>query len=541
MNPNMKTEDRVLAALRARFWLHLWHRHILHLSDILPDLYSVARSFISPASFQILNHLCDTLILLVLAFSRYYSTIPFCIWLFGTEFVEHFFGIARQLLPNFSYAEFLKMVQHIMVQQCILESGLLKVKRECESATGYIFNSGNDTRKAAPGLIIPARLSDHELNGLVEVAYDEASRFCREILFLPVPRLDPTKPLQLRPLGAPAPRKNKKSQKKPEVDSSDDGLSGEEIQEDEGESGSDHEGPGPEENSATATPRPSSDVPLTLDNVTAKAASEAARYTALCNDLDDIMESADIRAADIATPKPHPLPVSSDSPPLPTTEPDSRTTSRLLDLAGKSISLKRVLDSRIECQSGTGIKSERSVKVNSTMALRKVLDSEAGSTVDNSEKKISPKEAAHRLRIAQELNPELKRHEQKKTRQIRWETAVKKMEETLTFVQSSTSSVTNVPLLQLPNLGSKNVTALHPLKRDMFVIMRSSTDRFYIGQVLNLYKCGANSCYGSVELASTAQGLSWLSLRVYLPLQLVRTSHFSVYISNIPFPDSWVR
>ena len=32
----------------------------------------------------------------------------------------------------------------------------------------------------------------------------------------------------------------------------------------------------------------------------AKAASEAARYTALCNDLDDIMESVNIRAADIS-------------------------------------------------------------------------------------------------------------------------------------------------------------------------------------------------------------------------------------------------
>jgi len=74
---------------------------------------------------------------------------------------------------------------------------------------------------------------------------------------------------------------------------------------------------------------------------------------------------------------------------------------------------------------------------------------------------------------------------------------------------------------QLPNLTSKNVTVLHPLKRDMFVIMRSSTDRFYIGQVLDLYKRGANSRYGSVESASTAQCLSWLSLRVYLPLQLV--------------------
>src|ERR1700678_1348980 len=115
------------------------------------------------------------------------------------------------------------------------------------------------------------------------------------------------------------------------------------------------------------------------------------------------------------------------------------------------------------------------------------------------------------------------------------------MEETLTLVQSSNSSVTNIPLLQLPNLSTKNVTSLHPLKHDMFVIMHLSTNHFYIGQVLDLYKHGANSHYGSIELASPAQGLSWLSLHVYLPLQFVRISHFSVYRSNIPFPDSWVQ
>ena len=56
-------EDSILAAqslLRARFWLHLW-RQILHLSSVLPDSYSVALSFISPVSFQILIRLCDTL------------------------------------------------------------------------------------------------------------------------------------------------------------------------------------------------------------------------------------------------------------------------------------------------------------------------------------------------------------------------------------------------------------------------------------------------------------------------------------------------
>ena len=292
MNPNMKTEDQVLAALQARFWLHLWYRHILHLSEVLPNLYSLARSLISPASFQILNCLCDTLILLVLAFSHYYPTIPFCIWLFGTKFVEHFFGIAQQLLPNFSYAEFLKIVQHIMVQQHILESGLLKVKQEHESATGYIFNSSSDTRKAAPGLIVPARLSNCELNGLVELAYNEASQFCREILFLPVPRLDPTKPLQLCPLGAHAPRKAKKRQQKSEADSSEDEFSREE---DEDESDGDDEAPGTNlENSAMTSTRPSFNASPTLNNITAKAATEATLYTALCSDLDDVLESANI-------------------------------------------------------------------------------------------------------------------------------------------------------------------------------------------------------------------------------------------------------
>ena len=73
-------------------------------------------------------------------------------------------------------------------------------------------------------------------------------------------------------------------------------------------------------------------------------------------------------------------------------------------------------------------------------------------------------------------------------------------------------------LLRLPNLASKNLTVYHRLERDMLVIMRLSTDRFYIGQVLYFYKRGANYHYGSVELASTTQGLSWLCLRVYSPL-----------------------
>ena len=85
------------------------------------------------------------------------------------------------------------------------------------------------------------------------------------------------------------------------------------------------------------------------------------------------------------------------------------------------------------------------MKVNSTFALRNVLESEAGFTLAKSEKKIPPKEAAHRLRIAQGLNPDLKRHEQKKTFDGRW------------FFQAS---ILSVSLWQLDLLVSNLVSTL---------------------------------------------------------------------------------
>ena len=94
--------------------------------------------------------------------------------------------------------------------------------------------------------------------------------------------------------------------------------------------------------------------------------------------------------------------------------------------------------------------------------------------------------------------------------------------------------------LELANLVSKNVTVLHPLKRDMSLIVRSSTERFILVKPRSLQTWCQFPLRLSVELASIAQNLSWLPSRVYLPLHVVRKSHFLVFISNIPFRDSWV-
>lgn len=118
----------------------MWRLDILKLSKKYPDPYSTARSFISPASFHIFNRLCDSLVLLAVVYARCYPDHPFCPWLFGTEFVEHFFGLARMLLPNFTYSEFLKMVKHIMVRQHLLLSGKFAQQKDQNSACGYIMD-----------------------------------------------------------------------------------------------------------------------------------------------------------------------------------------------------------------------------------------------------------------------------------------------------------------------------------------------------------------------------------------------------------------
>jgi hypothetical protein len=45
--------------------------------------------------------------------------------------------------------------------------------------------------------------------------------------------------------------------------------------------------------------------------------------------------------------------------------------------------------------------------------------------------------------------------------------------------------------------------------------------RFYIGEILDVYKRGANSRYGSIRNSTTASGLAYMSMRVYLTLTTV--------------------
>lgn len=390
----MLVRDRILCALRARFWLHFWHQHIITMSKHYPDLYSTLRSFISPASFRIFNRLCDTLVLLVIAHAQYYPDQPFCPWLLGTEFVEHFFGLARMILPNFTYAEFLKMVQHIMVRQRILLSGKFKAKREKQSGVGYILDIDSTPLTAEDRRVAVVSITTKEIDQLVELAYREAELICKDLLKIPVPALDHKNPLRLSSM-----------QSVPE--DADDSLDEEDITE---EDNYDDNMDG-QECPAVA-------------NIAISATYGAARMSALCDDYEAVLEEA--RTAPPIIPISIKNQVSINATQIPALAPPSVPTdislkSELVDDKGK-ISIACMLQVRRKLQSGTTTKSERVVRIDPKFALRRATDV-TDPKDENGKLKMTTQEASQRARVAQALAKDIET--EKKAREIRWQNFAK--------------------------------------------------------------------------------------------------------------------
>jgi hypothetical protein len=412
----MSLIDRLVNAFRARFWLHLWRRHLVKLIALYPDLYSLARSFISPASFHIFNRLCDTLILLALAYAKHYPTTVFCPWKVATHFVEHYFGISRQILPNFTYAEFLKISQHVNFRHRVLESGRFTLKKERDSASGYSFDF--DAGQTEP-LIPPttaAGLTNEVLDKIVKLAYDEASHIMKDILHIPTPNLE-SGPLELQPLGAQGRKKRVPAT-----------TGGEE----ESDSGSDTDSELDDEDLSDSDPdEPSSKAPIPLSQNhdtsgdwdkaeqlrAAEASIDAARYSALSKDLDVLRQ--EVKIDDIDTPMLEPLVDPMDVDPDPVIFIGSSSISSLiLDAHTSKASIRQILEARTKWQSGTGVNSERIVTIHEKFELAAARrESEADAA-----KKMSPQEASHRLSVVQSHTIITK--EAPKPRQVRWQTFV---------------------------------------------------------------------------------------------------------------------
>ncbi|KAJ7816595.1 hypothetical protein B0H14DRAFT_3743669 [Mycena olivaceomarginata] len=485
LNRTMTVKNRVLAVLRARFFLHFWPAHIVNMSSKYPDLYSTARSFISAPSFHIFNRLCDTLLLLVVIYSRHYPGQPFCPWLLGTEFVEHFFGLARMMLPNFTWAEFIKLVQHVMIRQRILLSGKFKEKRDRKARVGYVLDFDATPLTPEDLKLAKVTLTDVEMNSLVDLAFLEACAICTQILHIPAPKPTTQKPLTLTPLGIPPPHTRVSPD---DSDSDDDGVDPDDEVEEIEELFPNQ----PEE-----------------ARMIALATQDTARYSALCDDYDDALKELEDStkgpnellvpravASCSLPPAPTPLPVPSALPPA--------CRSEFLD-AGK-VSISKILQARLHWQAGTTARSEKVSQIDSKYALSRLAreNVSTGPKDDTEPEKMTLQEAANVTRIVQEQNSAIQESQPKKTRVLRWKNFV-----------TVTQMVVDTRVL--PNLIAKNVQVLNPLEIGYWTVMWNGT-RFYIGEILDIYKKGANSRYGSIQSTASISGVAYISLRVYLPL-----------------------
>ncbi|KAJ7601259.1 hypothetical protein DFH06DRAFT_925048, partial [Mycena polygramma] len=137
-------------------------------------------------------------ILLLLAHLEHYPNVPFMPWHYGSHFMEHFFGISRSFISDFSFGQF-EMYKHISLRQLILASGQYNTKKDKDSNNGYTFkfaDSNLSTEEIAALKQIPSRI---EIDCACSIAWNEAAALASQFCSLKIPTL-PLAPSDLHPM-----------------------------------------------------------------------------------------------------------------------------------------------------------------------------------------------------------------------------------------------------------------------------------------------------------------------------------------------------
>lgn len=70
----------------------------------------------------------------------FYPNYPLFLWEYGTEALEHIFGILCQVIADFNFYEFYKIQKRVMYQDKIVRAGLINISRDRTSAGGKLLN-----------------------------------------------------------------------------------------------------------------------------------------------------------------------------------------------------------------------------------------------------------------------------------------------------------------------------------------------------------------------------------------------------------------
>jgi hypothetical protein len=325
------------------------------------------------------------------------------------------------LLPDFAYAELVKIVRHVMVRQRLLLTHTYKENREKDSRAGYILDVDTTPLSDNQSRCAKSTLSSLQLNQIVELAFREAMLICRDILHIPTARPREGHSLCLASLGV----SNSELRTTLDGAGSHDDLT--DIDLDSSDSDSDPK------SEPQGTPEGAGE--QKFPDIVASTAQLTARYSALCEDLDNTITQSNDYPLPLATPHAH-TPYGPEVPPSLDIPSERKIHSHVLDSSGK-VSVTKMLESRRVMQSGTTTKSERVVQLDPKFALRRVHES--AEKVHNNEteidretaskEKLKASEASHRVRLHQSLHAASA--SQKKTRELRWQVAAKALQKAL--------------------------------------------------------------------------------------------------------------
>ncbi|EXX66164.1 hypothetical protein GLOIN_2v1779451 [Rhizophagus irregularis DAOM 181602=DAOM 197198] len=130
-------------AMTLFFFLRFWYQHILNLLETYPNFISLKKNFLADQSYSILVSLAESIVLLVKAHREYYPSVPLLLWMHGSEAAEYFFGITRQINPDFTFAELIYIVPKIAQYSKALRNDNFIYAKEKSVREEYHFEYNN--------------------------------------------------------------------------------------------------------------------------------------------------------------------------------------------------------------------------------------------------------------------------------------------------------------------------------------------------------------------------------------------------------------
>ncbi len=176
--------ERICAVLRAKQMLKVWRDHIRSKVN-LPGhghFFTMQRSFISSQNYKALDALCDAFVKLVIVHREHYPALPFLPWQHGSLPIEKFFAISRKFFPNFTFAEFVGVIRHVLLR----ETALLNLARQGihiqkEKSSGYIFDTTLEQLTPDELKTYRVRVTRSQIAEAADLAWDEVLALLQEV------------------------------------------------------------------------------------------------------------------------------------------------------------------------------------------------------------------------------------------------------------------------------------------------------------------------------------------------------------------------